>query len=75
MNGTRLQINDNGETYGNCMFVLNFTHEQFYMKWVLQCLNNIMFMDEINHVFIDQLIKIDEMKLYMDELRHHGSLN
>jgi hypothetical protein len=57
------------------MFVLNFTHEQFYMKWVLQCLNKIMFMDEIIHVFIDQLIKIDEMKLYMDELRHHGSLN
>jgi hypothetical protein len=34
-----------------------------------------MFMDEIIHVFIDQLIKIDEMKLYMDEFKHHGSLN
>lgn len=34
-----------------------------------------MFIDEIIHMFMDQLIKINEMKLYMDELRHHGSLN
>jgi hypothetical protein len=36
MNGTRLQINNNGETYGNCMFVLNFTHEQFYMTTLVK---------------------------------------
>jgi hypothetical protein len=36
MNGTILQINNNGETYGNCMFVFNFTHEQFNMTTLVK---------------------------------------